>query len=157
MSINHSKKPALDQVKSGRQDNADAPGFTFLSGKTRSGEDPGNLNHRPNPVPKNRTSGLMSGGWKRSLWQAIQAPVAEGVGLRYGQPGRYCATPRLPDTTFGYDLAVGWPEIHNPVAVEGPQGRISRAQRIMARSSGRLPNLTSCNRLNRPVLSRQWT
>ena len=42
-----------------------------------------------------RTSGLMSGEWKRRARQDTQAPATERAGLRYGLPKLHRATPRL--------------------------------------------------------------
>lgn len=41
------------------------------------------------------TSGLTSGEWKRDARWDIQAPTTERVGLSYGPPTHYRATPRL--------------------------------------------------------------
>ena len=42
-----------------------------------------------------RTSGLMSGEWKRRARQDTQAPATERAGLRYGLPKLHRVTPRL--------------------------------------------------------------
>jgi hypothetical protein len=58
-----------------------------------------------------RTSGFMSGEWKRRARQDTQAPATERAGLRYGLPKLHRATPGLYSIATGGARKYLWPRI----------------------------------------------